>query len=444
MTKITKKSNIRNEDVARTLSSDSSVSKTPTDSAALAQQLGSEASWADRYVPPTTGETIMTPASSVADHSERSLDGDAGFLVPTDAPPPTYEEVTSSSSTSSQGPSQSRGGPPTFSSQSPRRPNLPGRRYSRHETSQSIIGEFTLHDSLHLTTTSGTISIRLDVQPSDDPAHLTIKTESGSVSIHDKQADIAMTHSRGNRTSSRSSGGGLFSFLLGSRSNANQIEAPPIATSDDPRKQPGQHLSQPEQSANTTPPARVILTTIETGSGSVNGHLLVTATSRLAITTQSGSINLRLVTADSSSPSTSESYHPFSKLEAEDSRLTANANAARDLTSTIATTSSSGSQNINITKGISDTSSGALISAVQARHHSLGSASVHCSYPREWEGLVHASVGGSGTVNVHGNGLQLDRRGNKEVWAWRGPDLPDVEKAIVVRCDGSSTVNFSC
>lgn len=84
------------------------------------------------------------------------------------------------------------------------------------------------------------------------------------------------------------------------------------------------------------------------------------------------------------------------------------------------------------------------MSALRAHHHSTGSASVHVDYPREWEGLVHASVGGSGSVNVRGEGLEFDRRGNKEVWAWRGSDLPDVEGAIQVRCDGSGTVNFSC
>lgn len=52
----------------------------------LAQRLASESSWADRYIPTTPSETVMTPsASSVAGFSEAGLD--EGL--------PTYESATS-------------------------------------------------------------------------------------------------------------------------------------------------------------------------------------------------------------------------------------------------------------------------------------------------------------------------------------------------------------
>lgn len=59
---------------------------------------------------------------------------------------------------------------------------------------------------------------------------------------------------------------------------------------------------------------------------------------------------------------------------------------------------------------------------------------------------MHASVAGSGSVSVRGEGLQFDRRGNKEIWAWRTGDgeLPDIEKAVEVRGEGSGSISFGC
>lgn len=427
---------------------DSPVDKSPTNSATLAQRLASESSWADRYVPATPAETVMTPASSVAEHSEQQTH-ESEYLTPNEAPP-AYEEATTTDETASN-PSQPRSQPSPFAAESQpgqalvQRPRLPGRRYSRHETSQSINGNFTLQESLNLSTTSGSIRIKIDVQPGSDPAYLRLKSNSGSISVNDNQCDAAMGRSDPSHPStSRCGRSSLFSFLWGSRSTC-QSEPPPIPTSDDPRKQPGQILSQHPESPEPTPAARVIHTTIETASGSVSCHLLLTATSSTHIQTTSGSINMRLVTADTASSSSPLLTRTPNKLEAEDSRLSqASSSPSSKLTSTVTTTTQSGSQNIRITTGVADSSSGAIVSACEAKHHSKGSGSLHIDYPSNWSGLVHASCGGCGSVNVRGSGLEFDRRGNREVWAWRGVDLPDVDKAVEVRCDGSGSMTFGC
>lgn len=454
MTRMTEKNKIRTPNTVPSSSSDPMHSKTPSDSAILAQQLGSESSWADRYVPATPGETIMTPASSVADHSEHAPESE--YMTPNEAPP-SYEEVTTSQSGRSQAPSYPRDLP---SAQQPQtqplqRPQLPGRHYSRHETFQSITGTFTLYDSLDLSTSSGSINIKLDVQPGSEPARLNLKSSSGSITVNDKRYDVATGRSRqssscndpGSRSTSSTGGSstGLLSFLWGSRgdssSNAStQENAPPVPFSDDPRKQPGQHLQREQEASSTTGP-RVIHTTIETASGGATGHLLLTPTSITNVKTTAGSIRLNLVTSDSASPRA-----PLDKLSAEDSRNRNNINNYETPSCTLTTTSASGSQNISIVTGTSDLSSGKLSSEIRASHHALGSSSIRCEYPREWQGLVHASVGGSGNVNVKGEGLQFDRRGNKEVWAWRGPEgeLPDIEGAVQVRGDGSGSLYFGC
>lgn len=449
-------------DSQRPSTSDSMDSKTPSGSAMLAQQLGSEHSWADRYVPSTPSESIMTPGTSVADHSEHE------YTTPNEAPP-SYEEVTSSHG-SSQAPSYARDvalpstqAQPQTQSQSLPRPQLPGRHYSRHETSQSIGGVFTVYDSLELTTKSGSINIKLDVQPGLEPARVSLKTSSGSININDQQCDSAMSGGLP-RVVGNSTSGGLLSFIWGSRGGASsscsnsgagndntapQIDRPPIPTSDDPRKQPAQHLQQQQREVtdpNTSSTAgyRVVHTTIETGSGSVHGQLLLTRNSITSINTGSGSIHLRLITVDPSTPSSS--LPTLDKLSLEDTR---NIQNAVDYPScTLSTSSTSGTQHITIATGAKDTSNGAFISSINASHHAKGSATLYCDYPRDWRGLVHASVGGSGHVNVRGDGLKFDRRGNKEVWGWRGENGGDgegaLERAVRVRGDSSGSVNFVC
>lgn len=405
-------------------------SKSTADTARLAQELASEASWADRYVPTTPSETAMTP-SVASDHRTETE-----YMAPDEAPP-TYELAVSSDA-SDQG--QNVQIPEVQNvivdqTQQPRpRPGGPqfGRDYKRVETSTSIHGDFTLHDSLDLQTTSGSINIRLDVKPGPQPAILKLKTNSGSITVNDRQTDLAQGRGPFQRqasssSSSQSRSGGLFSWFSSSR--RSEIAQPPPPFSDDPRKQP----QQPEVEEPEATQYRAIHATIETSSGSVNAHLVLTSKSETSIVTSSGSIHLRIVTAGSG-PAT------LSKLEQEDSRL----RATKDLGSILKTASRSGSQNINVATGFGDTSSGAIISACRADYGIRGSGSLHVNYPREWIGLVHASSGGSGSINVRGSGLEYDKRGNGETWAWRGVDEPEIDDAVELRIDGSGSISFNC
>lgn len=447
-----------------------SSAKSPSESARLAQRLASESSWAERYVP---SEGTMTPGVSSATETSRGIND---FVTPEEAPP-TYELATSeagvrspSSDTASRAPSFSQAQHhelPASESQSesqdlplqrrgitpPQRPLLPpGRHYSRHETSNSINGTFTLHDSLDLSTTSGSISISLDVKPGSHPAILKLKSRSGSIRVNDMQCDAVQTY-RSSRDSCHSGklgqasgSSGLLSSLFGWTRRPAEIAPPPMPVSDDPRKQAGQgHHEQQMTGLPVAEPieeerffARVIHATIETSSGSVSGHLVLTPTSDTRLTTTSGSINFKMVTSDSES-----TRRQLSKLEQEDSRNT-RLPATKDLSSVLSTNSGSGSQSVTVTTGLSDTSNGDVVSACRAKHYCTGSGSLNVRYPSEWMGLVHASVGGGGSINVRGSGLEYDKRGNGEVYAWRGTDEPDLDRAVELRIDGSGSVGYSC
>lgn len=455
----------------------STGSKTRPNPAMLAQELASETSWADRYVPSTPGGTVMTPStSSVADESNNV------YVTPDEAPP-TYESITSD--TSERDPqeldAQSRALAEPFSQPQPQ-PQLhtlpsplglhppfsqpqphglfpqhsdteqiqwpPDRRYSRHETHSSITGTFTLNDELDLSTTSGSISIKLDVRPGPNPAILRLKTKSGSINVNDLQGDSARSRTREPSSNPRRrlekgpNTRSPLAMLFGWGSRTAEVQQPPIPSSDDPRKQAGQVIPQDERPQQEVQDekvvARVIHASIESSSGSVSGHLILTAGSQTRVTTSSGSINLRLVTADSGAPLPC----PLSKLEQEDSRNAVRQSA--DLSSVLSTQSGSGSQNIYINHGFTDPQGGAIVSACRATHKVTGSGSLGIYYPKDWQGLVHASCGGSGSINVHGKDLKYDRRGNCEVYAWRGADEPNLGKSVELRIDGSGSMTYNC
>jgi hypothetical protein len=60
---------------------------------------------------------------------------------------------------------------------------VPRREHRQREKSHSITGTYQLYDLLDLSTTSGTISITVEVQPGDKPAVLRLSTTSGSVNV---------------------------------------------------------------------------------------------------------------------------------------------------------------------------------------------------------------------------------------------------------------------
>jgi len=454
-----------------TSTTDTSGSKTPTDPAMLAQELASDSSWAERYVPSTPAESVMTPgASSDAGNNETpvgnmSVAGESDYITADDAPP-TYELATSEAGprspvTGSQASGSQARSPQVPASLRPssqvqseqltslqagaRRPFVPDRRYSRHETSNAISGTFTLWDSLDLSTTSGSISITLDVKPGRNPAILKLKAQSGSIRVDDLQCRTAQSNSLGGSGSysRQERGPGLLSSFFGWGKRPAEIEAPPLSVGHDPCKQAGQHVEHARDAPSTEDmaeqfEARVIHATIESSSGSVNAQLVLTAGSNTRINTDSGSISLRLVTSGSDGGG-----GRFSKLEMEDSR-NADLASTTDLSSNLSTQSGSGSTTVNIGSGNTDTSNGAIVSACRSSYRVTKSGSCNVYYPRDWMGLVHASCGGSGSARVSGSGLEYDKRGNYEVYAWRGVEEPDLSKAVEVRCDGSGSISFSC
>ena len=84
---------------------------------------------------------------------------------------------------------------------------------------------------------------------------------------------------------------------------------------------------------------------------------------------------------------------------------------------------------------------GTAITALRAKHHVTSSGSMRIKYPREWEGRVHISAGGSGSVDARGQGLELQRMGKKEIFGQRGKG---VLNEVEVREDGSGSVGFDC
>lgn len=280
------------------------------------------------------------------------------------------------------------------------------------------------------------------MKPGAHPAILKLKSKSGSIRVDDKQCDIAQNRSLGSTKKGSSSSSRSLWWIFGKRSESEQeIESPPVPMSDDPRKQAGQQQQQQQEDDVEEQKfvARLIHTTIESSSGSVNGQLLLTAGSEIHIRTSSGSLNMRLVTTGAGS-----NTRMLSKLEQEYAHAAGTASSESDLRSALTTTSGSGSQNITISSGATDTSGGAIISALQAKHHSTGSGSMNINYPRDWFGMVHASIGGSGNVSVRGDGLEYDKRGKSEVYAWRGVDLGSAYVNVELRTDGSGGESFSC
>jgi hypothetical protein len=221
----------------------------------------------------------------------------------------------------------------------------PSRSLIRHESSQSITGTYTLHDLIDFSTSSGSISITvqlsddilLNPRPSFSPT-LKLSTKSGSLTLN---------------------------------FNSPRFSNVPLN--------------------HTT-----ILKTVSGSCGARIAHGLSTS-----VTTTSGSQSLNIYP----SPSGNESY--------------------------LTTTSSSGSQSIRVYDPV-----GAKLDHFKASINTLGSASLHIKYPKAWEGTVHASSAGSGSVNLHGS-IEVDDLGKREKRGRRG-----VGATTEVRGLGSGSINF--
>lgn len=110
---------------------------------------------------------------------------------------------------------------------------------------------------------------------------------------------------------------------------------------------------------------------------------------------------------------------------------------AEDGESTLTTQSRSGSTSLTM----KPPAGGGKITSLSASHKSIGSGSQRIEYPAEWEGRVHASSLGSGSVHASGAGLQIERYGNKDLVGWRGLRTG---RTVDVSSVGSGSINFKC
>ncbi len=76
-----------------------------------------------------------------------------------------------------------------------------------------------------------------------------------------------------------------------------------------------------------------------------------------------------------------------------------------------------------------------------AVHRSTSTGTLDVTYPREWEGRVHAWCSGTGSVDVRGEGLNL-QGGGKNIYAWRGEDASKNGKVIEVVSEHTGSVRF--
>lgn len=225
----------------------------------------------------------------------------------------------------------------------------PSRSLTRHEQSQTIHGTYTLHDLIDFSTTSGSISII--VQLADDDILNPRSSHSPILKLSTKSGSINLT------------------FKSPRFSNV-----------------PLNHTT--------------ILTTVSGSCSARIAHGLSTS-----VSTSSGSQSLNIY------PSAlgNESY--------------------------LTTTSKSGSQNIIVHDP--EGAAGSRLDNFRADITTMGSASLNVRYPRTWEGTVHASLGGSGHVNLLGKNVEVVDFGKKEAHGTRGKG----SRTELVG-SGSGSINF--
>ncbi|KAK7894873.1 hypothetical protein LTR67_005612 [Exophiala xenobiotica] len=230
--------------------------------AAEAQRLGSLGSWADNFAGETPA-TNRTPTASTVDGDEvRNVQYPQLSQEPDPSdPPPVY---TPSDTTASRPPTEPAS--PVAQRSVPAQPEtddrkqfpilaphpsgspwppFPKREHREHETFRSISGTYQLYDLLDLSTASGSISVNIEVQSGEKPAHLRLSSTAGSV-------HVKMT-----------SGGGLF----------RKASVPEVASK------------------------RTLITEITAHAGSVSGDLVHGNGGSTTVSTHAGSVSLTLYTS---------------------------------------------------------------------------------------------------------------------------------------------------
>ncbi|KIW35057.1 uncharacterized protein PV07_01781 [Cladophialophora immunda] len=235
----------------------------------------------------------------------------------------------------------------------------PKREHREHETFHSITGTYQLYDLLDLSTTAGSITITVDVQPGDKPAVLRLSSSAGSV-------NVKMT-----------SGGGFFT----------------------------------KPTIPDTAKTRTLVTEISTNAGSVSGNLVHGNGGSTTISTNAGSISVTIFAVGVSE---------------------------MDPQSNISTTSNSGSQHIKVVPTLDSTEA---IRAIEAVHTVRGSGSMNVAYPPQWEGMVHLSSRGHGSIGASGTGLVVRKESSRELYGYRGATQG---RTVEISEMGHGSVRFSC
>ncbi|OAP59205.1 hypothetical protein AYL99_06503 [Fonsecaea erecta] len=235
----------------------------------------------------------------------------------------------------------------------------PEREHREHETFRSISGTYQLYDLLDLSTTAGSITVTVDVQPGDKPAVLRLSTSAGSVNVK------------------MVSGGGFFS----------------------------------KPTVSDAAKSRTLVTEISTYAGSVSGSLVHGNGGSTSISTNAGSISVTIFAVG------------VSELDPQ---------------SNISTISNSGGQHIKVVPALSSTEA---IRAIEAAHTIRGSGSMNIAYPPQWEGMVHVSTHGHGSIDAHGAGLVVRKESSRELYGYRGEKEG---KKVEISEIGSGSVKFTC
>ncbi|KIW88749.1 uncharacterized protein Z519_10796 [Cladophialophora bantiana CBS 173.52] len=235
----------------------------------------------------------------------------------------------------------------------------PKREHREHETFRSISGTYQLYDLLDLSTTAGSITVTVEVQPGDKPAVLRLSTTAGSVNVK------------------MISGGGFFT----------KPTIPDAAKS------------------------RTLVTEISTGAGSVSGNVVHGNGGSTSIATNAGSISLTIYAVGVSE---------------------------MDPQSNISTISNQGSQHIKVVPSLGSTEA---IRAIEAVHTVRGSGSMNIAYPPQWEGMVHLSTYGMGSIGASGNGLVVRKESSRELYGYRGATQG---RKVEISELGNGSVKFSC
>ena len=157
--------------------------------------------------------------------------------------------------------------------------------------------------------------------------------------------------------------------------------------------------------------ARVLRTELSTKSGSVHGDVVHGNGGSTSASVVSGSINLDIFTV---------------------------AVSEMDPVSNLSTVSNQGSQHIHI---FPDVNSSEPIRAIEASHMVKGSGSMNIEYPNEWEGMVHLSAFGSGSIGASGRGLVVRKESSHELYGYKGSK--EGRKVEITEL-GSGSMRFSC